>query len=61
MKEPYSDHLMIDGKPLVFDSTRLHHNPFVRQQVGGPLFIRDGETLHIWDFDSWQRTTRPDR
>jgi hypothetical protein len=58
-KEPYSDHLMIDDKPLVFDATRLHHNPFARQQVGGPLYIRDGEILHIWDFESWQRNSRP--
>ena len=58
-KEPYADHLRIDGKPLVFDSTRLHHNPVVHQQVGGPLEIRDGNTLHIWDFESWQRRTRP--
>jgi hypothetical protein len=58
-KEPYSDHLKINGEPRVFDSTRLHHNPFVRQQVGGPLHILDGEVLHIWDFESWQRSRRP--
>ena len=58
-KKPYRDQLKIDGTPLVFDDTWLQFNSLVRQKVGGPLFIRIGDKLHCWDFDTWQRSVRP--
>jgi hypothetical protein len=53
--EPYDGHLKVDGKPLVFDASILHHNPFVRQKVGEPLHVLDGPRIRIWDFQKWQR------
>jgi hypothetical protein len=58
-KEAYDGHLKVDGKLVILDSARLHHNPLVRQQVGGALHVRAGGELHIWDFEAWKRSTRP--
>lgn len=49
----------MDGKPLGFDDTMLHQNPWVEQKVGGPLILRDGQRRLHWDFAEWTRTVLP--
>lgn len=56
--EPYKDHMRVDGRPIVFDSTMLHRNALVSQKVGGPLIVHDGPRVHIWDFKTWQRNVK---
>lgn len=58
-KQPYQDQLKVDGKPLVFDDTILHQNPWVEQKVGGPLILRNGQRRLQWDFSNWTRTVLP--
>ena len=58
-KQPYQDQLKVDGKPLVFDDTILHQNPWVDQKVGGPLILRNGQRRLQWDFSNWTRTVLP--
>jgi hypothetical protein len=55
-KEPYDDHLKVDGKPIVFSPEILHKNPMVHQKTGGPLMIRHGGRTLTYDFRKWERT-----
>jgi hypothetical protein len=59
-KVPYQDHLKVDGRPLDFDDKILHRNPWVEQEVGRPLLVRDGRRRLLWDFDAWIRTELPE-
>jgi hypothetical protein len=53
---PYKDQLKIDGQPLVFSRELLHRNPWVRQEVGGPLMIEHGGRRLSYDFRNWTRS-----
>jgi hypothetical protein len=55
-EEPYKDHLMVDGRPLVFSKELLHRNPWVYQKPYGPLLIQHGGRRLTYDFDKWTRT-----
>jgi hypothetical protein len=53
---PYKDQLKIDGQPVVFARNLLHQNPWVRQEVGGPLRIEHGGRRLSYDFKNWTRS-----
>jgi hypothetical protein len=55
-KEPYKDHLKVDGKPLVFSQEILHENPMVHQKTGGPLIIGHNGKKLTYDFEKWEKT-----
>ncbi|MCU0795790.1 MAG: hypothetical protein MUF31_07615 [Akkermansiaceae bacterium] len=57
--EAYADHMKVNGKPIVFDSSQLHRNPWVAQKVGGPLHIRLGPRRLVLDFETWTKTETP--
>jgi hypothetical protein len=59
----YSDQLKVDGALLVFSKVMLQENPWVHQDVDGPLLIREGnlqakpgDNVFTWDFGKWTKT-----
>ena len=52
----YVDQLKLDGRTLVFSREFLHRNPWVQQEVGGPLRIEHGGRVLSYDFKNWTRS-----
>jgi len=55
-KDPYGDHLKVDGVALAFPTDILHRNPMVYQKTGGPLLIQTGGRRLTYDFTKWIRS-----
>jgi hypothetical protein len=46
----------INGTVVDFDAWPLIDNPWVHQDVGGPMTVTDGTSVRTYDFDSWTVT-----
>jgi hypothetical protein len=43
----------INGTKVDFSTWPLIDNPWVHQDVGGPMTVTDGKTRKVYDFKTW--------